>query len=138
MTTSPRVRLHLWPESYVVARLDSVPVLDAALRPAASPVCVIVGHEEVSLLAPEQLLAELGIDANEVSTGWRALTLDVVLPHGVVGLLAAVSDALARIGVPLMAFSSHDTDHFLVPGKDLGRVLAALNQVNLERFLDSL
>ena len=136
--TTPRLRLHLWPEPYVVARLDSVPSLDAALRPEASPVCVIVGHEEVSLLAPEPLLAEFGIVATEVSPGWRALTLDVVLPLEIVGVLAAVSDALARIGVPLMAFSSHDTDHFLVPHKDLGRVLAALNQVNLERFIASL
>jgi len=135
---APRVRLHLWPEPYVVARLDRVPPLDAALRQSGSPVCLVVGHEEVSLIAPAPLLDELGLAAAEVSAGWRALTLDVVLPHGVVGVLAAVSDALARLGVPLMAFSSHDTDHFLVPAKDLGRVLAAVNQVNLERFLASL
>jgi hypothetical protein len=34
-----------------------------------------------------------------------------------------------------MVFSSHDTDHFLVPEKLLGRALAALGAADLERFL---
>ena len=41
----------------------------------------------------------------------------------------------ACIGIPIMAFSSHDTDHFLVPAESLGRALAALASADLERFL---
>ena len=69
------------------------------------------------------------------SEGWRAFTVEAVLPLETIGLLAVASRALAEVGVPVMVFSSHDTDHFLVPGKLLGRALAALNQAGLERFL---
>ena len=70
-----------------------------------------------------------------VSAGWRALTVEAVFPLATVGLLAVVSRALADVGVPVMVFSSHDTDHFLVPDEHLGRALAALSQARLERFL---
>ena len=51
--------------------------------------------------------------------------------------MATVGRALAEVGVPVMVLSSHDTDHFLVPGGLLGRALAALGQTRLDRILAS-
>jgi len=130
-----RVRLHLWPGFYAIARLAAVPELPGDVTPGGPPVTLTVGHGEVSLIAPEALVDGLRVAIEEISRGWRALTLDVVLPHGTVGVLAAVGDALARIAVPVMVCSSHDTDHFLVPAAQLGRALAAINGIDLERFL---
>ena len=69
------------------------------------------------------------------SEGWRAITVEANVPLETIGLLAVASRALADVGVPVLVFSSHDTDHFLVPAILLGRALAVLNQAGLERFL---
>ena len=130
-----RVHLHLWPQAYVVARLAVVPDLGGRAAPAGAPLCLTVGHGEVSLLAPAETVEGLGVAIQHLERGWRALTVDTVFPPGTIGVLEAVSTALARIGVPVMVFSSHDTDHVLVPEAQLGRALAALNQIDFDRFL---
>ena len=131
----PTVGVRLWPQIYAIARLRSVPVRFPSLPPEGAPAALIVGHDEVSLLAPEELVRRYEAIADDVSRGWRALTLEAVFPPGTVGLLAVAGRALADVGVPVMVFSSHDTDHLLVPADTLGRALAALNQARLGRFL---
>ena len=131
----PPLGLRLWPQPYAVARLRSVPALLPQLTSGGAPAALIVGHGVVSLLAPEESVHELAALVETTSEGWRALTLEAVFPLGTVGVLAAASRALAEVGVPMMTFSSHDTDHFLVPGQLLGRALSALGQARLERFL---
>jgi hypothetical protein len=131
----PTIGVRLWPQAYAIARLHAVPTFFASLPPEGAPVALIVGHDEVSLLAPEELVGEYSAIADEISNGWRALTLEAVFPAGTVGLLAVAARALAEVDVPVMVFSSHDTDHFLVPGDKLGRALAALGQARLGRFL---
>jgi hypothetical protein len=131
-----RLRVTLWPESYAVARLRAVPA-DLPVDPAGPPVGVIVGGGEVSLLAPEVVVDRPDVAVEHVSRGWRAITLDLVLPLDTVGVMATIGRALADVGVPVMVLSSHDTDHFLVPGDLLGRALAALGQTRLDRILAS-
>jgi hypothetical protein len=128
------VRIVLWPEPYVVARFAVLPELPA-LAPEGAPISLTVGHGEISLIAPQAVVENLAVAATALSSGWRALTLDVVFPLATVGVLAAIGGALARIGVPVLAFSSHDTDHLLVPASLLGRALAALGQIDMRRFL---
>ncbi len=130
--SSGRVRMHLWPEEYVVARLRSVPPSLPVSGPEGSPVSVTVGNGEVSLVAPAEVVATLADEVETSTPGWRMLTLDLQLPFEVVGLLAAVAAALAQVRVPVIAVSSHDTDHFLVPAAKLGVALAAISQVPLE------
>ncbi|MGE5235340.1 MAG: ACT domain-containing protein [Acidobacteriota bacterium] len=130
-----QMRVRLWEPPYAVARLRAVPAELPGLEVDGPPVTLLVGHGEVSLLAPESVADRLGDLVEESSRGWRAFTLDAVFPLDSVGVLAAVGAALADVGVPIMVLSSHDTDHFLVPGHLLGRTLAALNQIRLGRFL---
>jgi uncharacterized protein len=128
------VGVRLWPQRYAIARLLAVP--DPLPSPAGgAPVALIVDHDEVSLVAPEEVVEAQGGLVERVGKGWRALTLEATFPLTTVGLLAVVSRALADVGVPLMVISSYDTDHFLVPDETLGRTLAALSQARLERFL---
>jgi hypothetical protein len=131
----PPVGLRLWPQPYAVARLLAVPDPLPRLSAADAPVALVVGHDEISLLAPEAVVQALGPLVERISGGWRAFSVEAVVPLGTVGLLAAASAALANVGVPVMVISSHDTDHFLVPGAFLGRAVAALNQARLERVL---
>ncbi len=138
MTSSrePAIGVRLWPQAYAIARLRAVPRLPA-LAPGDPPAALIVGHDEVTVVGPEKLVASVAGEGDQVAAGWRALTLDAVFPLATVGVLATVSRALADVGVPVMVLSSHDTDHFLVPEGSLGRALAALNQAVLGRFLPS-
>jgi hypothetical protein len=50
---------------------------------------------------------------------WRIITLDAVLPFGMVGVLAQIATWLADVGIPLYVVSSFETDHFLVKEQDL-------------------
>ena len=131
----PTLGVRLWPQVYAIAKLRAVPEPFPSLPPDGAPVAVVVGHDEVTLLAPEELVQSYSALVLDTMNGWRALTLEAVFPAGTVGLLAVASRVLAEVGVPVMVFSSHDTDHFLVPGEMLGRALAALNQARLGRFL---
>ena len=133
----PTVGVRLWPQAYAIARLRAVPNPFPTLPPDGPPAALVVGHDEVSLLGPEELVGRCAGAGDEVSRGWRALTLEAVFPLGTVGVLAVVGRTLAEVGVPVMVFSSHDTDHFLVPAASLGRALSALNQASLGRFTAS-
>lgn len=130
-----QVPLRLWPQRYVVAQLAAVPDVGSALDAAGAPVALVVGHGEVSLLAPEEVVERVSPLVTRRSEGWRAATLDTVFPLDTVGVLAAVSQALAQVGVPLMVFSSHDTDHLLLPEVHLGHALAVIHNIRLESFL---
>jgi hypothetical protein len=129
------LRVHLWPEAYGVATLREVPALTSWLLADGPPVALVVGHGEVSVLAPDTVIDAFGDAVTRHDRGWRALTFDAVFPLGTIGLLAAASRALAEVGVPVMVFSSHETDHVLVPDTQIGRALMALGQAQLGRFV---
>lgn len=124
------VRVTLWPPRYGVAALASLPPLP---EPGAGspPLMVVQETNEITLAAPEEVLNALGSTVLRRSQGWRALTIEGVFPLEAVGVLAALTRALAEARVPVMAFSSFGTDHLLVPEAQLGRALAALAQVTL-------
>jgi hypothetical protein len=127
--------VHVWEPVYAVARLQALPEPFPALDRTGAPVSLQVGHGEVSLIGPEALVDALATTDDRVSRGWRAFTLEAVLPFSTVGLLAAAARALAEVEIPVLVLSSHDTDHFLVPGEHLGRALVVLHQAGLEKFL---
>jgi uncharacterized protein len=129
------MRVKLWPQTYAVARLRALPDNVAFLEADGAPAALVVRHGDITVLAPEESIAFLGDVAIEVERGWRALTLDTTMSFGTIGLLAAATRALAEVGVPVLAFASFATDHFLVPAGQVSRAVAALNQAALERFL---
>jgi hypothetical protein len=126
--------LRLWPQRYTVARLRALPGDALRFSHDGPPVALVVGNGEVSVLAPAETVDSLGELVEKQDPGWRAVSLDAVLPLGTVGVMATVSRVLADVDVPIMVFASHDTDHLLVPEAMLGRALAALHQARLDRL----
>jgi uncharacterized protein len=61
-----------------------------------------------------------------VERHYRAISFDMDLPNGLVGFMAAVSGALARAGVPLLAVCGYAKDHLLVREEYLDRALQAI------------
>jgi len=80
---------------------------------------------ELSIACPQQAVPG-GLAARH---GYAALRVAGPLDHSLVGVLAALTSALADAGVPVFALSTYDTDYLLVPGTDLDRALAALRAV---------
>ena len=58
--------------------------------------------------------------------GWRVLQVRGPLDFAEVGVLAALTEALARAGVSVFAVSTFDTDYLLVAGSMLDRAAQAL------------
>jgi len=58
--------------------------------------------------------------------GWRAFKVAGPLDFSLVGILAALSGALAQAGITLFALSTFDTDYLLVREQDLDRAMLAL------------
>lgn len=71
-----------------------------------------------------------------VSSGpWRLLAVEGPLSHALVGIMAAISAALAAVDIPIFAISTYDTDLVLVPANLLDQAQTALRAAG-HRILD--
>ena len=68
-------------------------------------------------------------DIIEIEKDWKILTFDMILPFGLVGFLAKVSEILADEKIPIFAVSAYSTDHILVKEKDLIRAGEKLKEL---------
>ena len=72
---------------------------------------------------------EIGVpDQVIVARGYRAIEAIGPIPLDVVGVMAALSGALAGAGISLFPIATYDTDYVLVRERDLERAVAALMQ----------
>jgi uncharacterized protein len=68
-------------------------------------------------------------DVIEIEKDWKILTFDMVLPFGLVGFMAKVSQALADEKISIFAISAYSTDHVLVKEKDLAKAIKKLENL---------
>ncbi|OLY84119.1 hypothetical protein AYI68_g1730 [Smittium mucronatum] len=68
------------------------------------------------LISIQQKLTELlGSDGSlKIEKDWKALVVNGVLDFGLVGILANISDTLAKAKIPIFVVSTYDTDYVLV------------------------
>ncbi|WP_406039627.1 ACT domain-containing protein [Micromonospora sp. NBC_00898] len=78
----------------------------------------------ISLICPARRVPEQAV----VETEWRCLRIVGPLDLAVTGTLAALVDPLARARVNVVAFSTYDTDHVLVPAVRLAEATTALER----------
>ena len=101
-------------------------VLRSLADAGVSHAYTVLDDREVTLFAPESALAAGFPPPERREDGWCLLTLDTVMAWDVVGILAAVSGALAGAGVPIGAVAAYGRDHLLVASEHLDRTVAAL------------
>jgi len=89
---------------------------------------VVLDEMEASALLPEAALLEMP-PPRHVQRGFALITLGTTMEWDVIGVLAAVSAALAAAGVPLGAAAAFSRDHLFVPADRLDDALSALAQV---------
>lgn len=121
-----RRRLLTLPGRFAVCRLDPrAPVPAAATNTDATTLLSLTRTaDELSLVCPEEA-APTDAEAR-VERGWKALRVAGSMDFGEIGVLASLTEPLARAGISLFALSTFDTDYLLVREPDWPRALDAL------------
>jgi hypothetical protein len=125
-----RTRLHVWPESYVLASLSRAHLADAAalVATAAGFAALVVERDEVSVTVAELCWAESRLArAGRAEGPFRALTLDIDIQLDVCGYLAPAATLLAEAGVAIVPQCGFLKDHILVRREDLEPAVRVLD-----------
>lgn len=101
----------------------SICKLTSSSFPKTVPCFAAVTDGEISLVCRT---ADVPDDAAVREDGWRAFRVAEAMDLSLTGILAGISDVLAREGVPIFAISTFDTDYVLVREVFLGRAMSAL------------
>jgi hypothetical protein len=122
MAMSDTFELTVMSEPFVVSRLEAQSAVPpwALDGPGFAAVCRT--DDELSIIAAEDRVP----DAPAAAPRWRGLKVHGPFPFDTIGVLAAISRALADARVSLLAVSTHDTDYIFVQSPDLARAVRAL------------
>ena len=130
-----RTRVEVAPGTFVVVGMRREEWRRLLESPELSPrpdalFMVLQDPSEVTLLLEEEdwLVMRHALREARVETGWRLVTLDIVLGWNVTGFLARVTEILAAAGIPIGALTAFSRDHLLIKQDDLGRALKVLGQ----------
>jgi uncharacterized protein len=109
-------------DAYSISRLAPEEPLPGWILEPGGIVAVTRTDEELSIVCRTDR-----IPAGQSSTGdYRGLRVHGPLPLETVGIMAALSGALAAANVSLLAVSTHDTDYLFVPARDIAKAVRAL------------
>ena len=120
---------------------DESEQLELRVLPGSFSVCQVEDYSKVNLNAEycfigktdeEKSLVCLSEDVpdNTIqrSNDWRAFRIQGVLDFSLIGILARISDTLARHKVGIFAISTFNTDYILVQNTDYKRAVEALRK----------
>lgn len=120
-----RLAVDLAPGEYTITRL---PHGDNPRIDATGLVSITSTADGVSIICPTPAAPP----SDDARPGWRLLTVRGPLEFDLTGVMAALAGELAAAGVTLLAVSTYDTDHVLVPAVDLDRAVNALREAGHE------
>jgi uncharacterized protein len=109
-------------ESFVVSRFDARSAAPAWALDPPGFAAVCRTDEELSIITAEARVP----DPPAAAPRWRGLKVHGPFSFDAIGVLAAISRALAEAHVSLLAVSTHDTDYVFVQSHDLARAVRAL------------
>jgi uncharacterized protein len=86
--------------------------------------------EGITAIFSDEVRREMSLyTETKIEGPFALITLRVISPLLSVGLLAKITDALAKEGIPANAFSAYYHDHILVPYEKRDEALAALKKL---------
>ncbi len=122
------LQLQVIPETFSICQVENYRRIDID-RPF-----VFTGStdEEKSLVCPVNMVPDSTL---ERSDGWKMFRICGQLDFSLIGILAELSDVLARAEIGIFAISTYNTDYLLVKDKDYRKALKALDRAGY-RVLD--
>ena len=115
------MKLSVLPQAFTVCQIKDVASVDFTRE----FVFLSKTDEELSLVcetafAPQNTLAR--------EDGWRGFRVCGVLDFSLVGILAELSDILAKVGISIFAVSTYNTDYVFTKTDVFERAIAALGE----------
>jgi hypothetical protein len=114
-------KLLLWSETFSICRLErNAPIPGWALTGGFSSITRTA--EELSVVCPQNRVPP-GIQKQD---GWKVLQVEGPLDFSLTGVLASLTEPLAKEGISVFAVSTYDTDYLLVKEKQIEGAIQAL------------
>ncbi len=110
---------------YSIYKLNDVPDL-SCLSASADFLSLSISPNEITLICASDCQVT-GCTIDQTSLAWRCLEVVSEHPTDVVGLIAFVSNSLARAGISLLTVSSFAGDFFLIKQESLSHATAVLS-----------
>lgn len=120
------VSLYAYPELYAIISLAADDEIPSA--PCAGYYTCIRDKNEITVVLPADRAPAC---ARRIAGGYRVVMLDTEFPFDVIGILAKCSVALAEVGIPIMAYSSYQTDVFMFKEMHFEQACAILKGLEL-------
>jgi hypothetical protein len=124
--TSERARLplELLPETLAICRLDAGASVPGWTERSGGFLTISRTTEELSITAVQRAVpTDLPCERD-----YRAIRVRGPLPLNLIGIVAAIADPLAEVGLSIFAISTYDTDYVLIKARDLDAALGALER----------
>lgn len=118
----PTLTLHLLPDRFAVARLESTASQPPAWKAGNELLALIQTPEETTLVCREADIPT----GYTTEVGWRALAVEGPLAFELTGILASLAEPLAQAGVSIFALSTYSTDIILIKENMLPHAVQAL------------
>lgn len=81
--------------------------------------------EEKSLVCPTKIVPA---NTTDRSDGWRAMRIEGNLDFSLIGILAKISNILAKNNIGLFAVSTYNTDYILTKEENFDRAVSLLDE----------
>jgi len=122
-------------DTYRLIKLPPRAVTPAAgvVAEIGGPFCaLIVDADEVTLFIPTEAAEDFSarLPGMEANGPYSVITLDVELEPELVGLMAAMSEALAQAGVSVLPYAAYSRDHIVVPTDKLEKAMETLRNLS--------
>ena len=118
---STKIVLSILEETYIIHKLDQSTNLPEELIECEF-YSLSNSQEELSLVCPEQML----IQSENSSPNWKCLKVAGPLDLNLTGILAGLSDTLAKAKISIFAVSTFNTDYLLIQKQVLETAKSAL------------
>jgi len=118
---STKIVLSILEETYIIHMLDQSTNLPEELIECEF-YSLSNSQEELSLVCPEQML----IQSENSSPNWKCLKVAGPLDLNLTGILAGLSDTLAKAKISIFAISTFETDYVLIQKQVLETAKSAL------------
>ena len=118
---STKIVLSILDETYIIYKLAQSTNLPEELI-GCEFYSLSNSQEELSLVCPEQIL----IQSENSSPNWKCLKVAGPLDLNLTGILAGLSDTLAKAKISIFAISTFETDYLLIQKQSLKAAKNAL------------